>query len=358
LPQPCWCCNGLDGLDILNEYSHFQRSFESFQMANPVLVEVIRGGIAESRHRGAYAIIGEGGKRLGSAGDITTPIFPRSAMKALQALPLVESGAADAFGLSPAEVALACSSHNGEEQHVNGALSVLAKAGGKENEFACGSQWPRDDNKLLLSGQQPRDVHNNCSGKHAGMLAYAHHMGFEPKDYWKIDHDVQQAVAKTISEICDYDLSSATWGFDGCSLPNWAIPLQNLALGFSRMATGETLSLQRKAAADKIIAAVRAHPFMVAGTGRFCTRLMEAVPRAFVKVGAEGVYCATIAHAGIGIALKCDDGERRASEPAMAAILANLDVWTPAEKKSLEELSVTTITNRRKITTGEIRAVI
>ena len=326
-------------------------------MANPVLVEVTRGDIVESRHRGAYAIIGEGGNLLQSAGDIKTPIFPRSAMKALQALPLVESGAAEAFGLSDAEIALACSSHNGEQQHVKGALSVLSKAGGSETEFACGSQWPRDDNKLLLSGQQPRDVHNNCSGKHAGMLAFAHHMGFDPEDYWKIDHPVQKAVAKTISEMCDFDLSTANWGFDGCSLPNWAIPLQNLALGFSRLAAGKAMTSERKKAADRIIAAVRAHPFMVAGTGRFCTRLMEAVPRAFVKVGAEGVYCATIAHAGIGVALKCDDGERRASEPAMAAILAGLDVWTPAEKSSLEELAVTKITNRRHIQTGEIRVV-
>ncbi len=325
-------------------------------MVNPVLVEVIRGPVVESRHRGAYAVVGKGGEVIASAGDITTPIYPRSAMKAIQALPLVESGAVEHFKLSDAEIALACSSHNGEQGHVDGARSVLAKAGGSESELACGSQWPRDDHKLLLSGQQPSDIHNNCSGKHSGMLAFAHHMGFDVEGYWKIDHPVQKTVANTISEVCDYDLSKADWAPDGCSLPNWTIPLQNLALGFSRLASGDTLTPERKAAVDKIIAAVRAHPFMVAGSNRFCTRLMQAVPRAFVKVGAEGVYCACIPHAGIGIALKCDDGERRASEPAMAAVLAKLDVWSDEEREKLTALSSEKITNRRGIETGEIRA--
>lgn len=325
---------------------------------NPVLVEVVRGDVVESRHRGAYAIVDKTGKVIASAGDITTPIYPRSAIKALQALPLVESGAAEHFNLSDAEIALACSSHNGEQDHVDGARAVLEKAGGSETELACGTQWPRDDYKLLLSGEQPTDLHNNCSGKHAGMLAYAHHMGFDPKDYWKIDHRVQQAVAKIISQVCDYDLSKTDWGFDGCSLPNWTMPLENLALGFSRLASGNSLSPARKAAAAKIITAIRTHPFMVAGTNRFCTKLMQSVPRAFVKTGAEGVFCACIPHAGIGIALKCDDGTPRASEPAIAAVLAGLDVWNAKERETLKEFSQITITNRRNIKTGQIRAAI
>ena len=327
-------------------------------MINPVLVEVIRGNVVESRHRGAYVAIGKDGETLASSGDIETPIFPRSAMKALQALPLVESGAAAQFNISDAEIALACSSHNGEKDHVDGARSVLEKSGGDESELACGPQWPRDDHKLLLSGNQPGDIHNNCSGKHAGMLAFAHHMGYAVEDYWKIDHPVQQAMIKTISQVCDYDLSKADWAFDGCSLPNWTMPLQNLALGFSRFASGETLTAERKAAAEKIIAAVRAHPFMVAGSKRFCTSLMEAVPRAFVKTGAEGVFCACIPHAGIGIALKCDDGFDRASEPLIAAILAKLGVWTSQEREILTGYSSVEILNRREIKTGEIRATI
>lgn len=327
-------------------------------MANPVLVEVTRGGIVESRHRGAYAIVSPEGELMEFAGDITSPVFPRSAIKALQALPLVESGAAAKFGLTKAEIALSCSSHNGEAGHVEGALSILSKAHCQEQTLACGEQWPRDNHALLLSGQKPRDVHNNCSGKHAGMLACATHKGYETQDYWKIDHPLQGDVAQVIGEMCDYDLSGADWGFDGCSLPNWAIPLQNIALGFSRLASGNNISPERKQAADTIIKAVRAHPFMVAGTGRFCTRLMQAVPRAFVKTGAEGVFCSCIPHAGIGIALKCDDGERRASEPAMAALLASLDVWSDEERETLKTFATVPIHNRRKIHTGDVRAVI
>ena len=327
-------------------------------MVNPILVEVIRGDVVESRHRGSYAVIDKAGNVIASTGDITTPVYPRSAMKALQALPLVESGAAEHFNLDEAEIALACSSHNGEQDHVDGARSILKKSGGEESELACGSQWPRDIRPLVLAGEQPGDIHNNCSGKHSGMLAYAHHMGFAAEDYWKIDHPVQQEMIKTISEMCDFDLATTDWCFDGCSLPNWTIPLQNLALGFSRFASGETLSNERKVAAEKIIAAVRAHPFMVAGSKRFCTRLMEAVPRAFVKTGAEGVFCACVPHAGIGIALKCDDGAHRAAEIAVAAVLANLDVWSDDEREKLRALSVEKITNRRNIETGEIRAII
>ncbi len=324
-------------------------------MTNPVIVEVTRGGIVESRHRGAVAVTGPYGALLKSIGDVDTPVFPRSAMKALQALPLVESGAAEAFGFTDAEIALACASHNGEETHVRTVRAMLRKIGLDEHALACGAQWPRDECRLRCSGEEPGDVHNNCSGKHAGMLALAVHTGADPEGYWKIGHPVQQRVMATISEVCDHDLSAAPWGHDGCSLPNWAIPLRRLSLGFSRLATGRDMAPERAGASERIVSAVRANPFMVAGTGRFCTRLMEAVPRAFVKVGAEGVYCACIPHAGIGIALKCDDGARRAAEVTIAAVLASLDVWTEEESRRLQELATVPIDNFRGIHTGEIR---
>ena len=324
-------------------------------MTNPVIVETTRGGIVESRHRGAVAVIGPDGTLLKAVGDIDVPIFPRSAIKALQALPMLESGAATAFGFTDAEIALACASHNGEEAHVRTVRGMLRKIGLDETALACGAQWPRDECRLRCSGGEPGDVHNNCSGKHAGMLALARHTGADTEGYWKIDHPVQQRIMATISEICDHDLSSAPWGHDGCSLPNWAIPLRRLSLGFSRLATKRDMPPERARAAERITSAVRANPFMVAGTGRFCTRLMDAVPRAFVKVGAEGVYCACVPHAGIGIALKCDDGARRAAEAAIAATLASLDVWTAEERSRLRALATVPIENFRGILTGEIR---
>jgi L-asparaginase II len=158
--------------------------------------------------------------------------------------------------------------------------------------------------------------------------------------------------------MCDVDADTLPCGIDGCSVPTWAIPLRNMALGFARLASGEGLSAERKAAAARIIAAVRAHPFMVAGTDRFCTRLMTKVPRAFVKTGAEGVFCGAVPHAGLGIALKCDDGAGRASEAGFAAVLAALDVWTPEEKAALASFSHATLKNWRKTEVGEVKAVV
>jgi L-asparaginase II len=320
-------------------------------MANPILVEVTRGDIVESRHTGAYAVCDAEGRVIAEAGDVTQPVFPRSAIKAFQCLPVVESGAADRFGFSDEEIALACASHGGEPEHARVARAMLAKVGASEDDYECGAHWPMDyaaQRALARSGGEPLAVHNNCSGKHAGMLALAKQLGVPAQGYARPGHPVQRAIARTIGELCDADVDRAPCGIDGCSVPTWAIPLSNLALGFAR--------LTRRASAKRIFAACRAHPFMVAGTGRFCTRLMQAVPRAFVKTGAEGVYGAAVPHAGLGIALKCDDGASRAAEVAMAAVLARLDVWTAEERAALRGFARVAIKNWRQFTTGEIRA--
>lgn len=326
--------------------------------ANPIIAEVTRGDIIESVHRGAYAVVGPGGELLEAAGDIAKPIYPRSAMKALQALPLVVSGAAKHYGLNDAELALVCASHNGEARHVEAAKSVLTKAGRSSDDLACGSQWPRDGHQLIKSGGQPRQVHNNCSGKHAGMLALASFKHHDPHDYWRVEHPVQQIIMQSLSQILDHDLGTAPVALDGCSAPNWAFPLKNFATGLSCFVSGERLDAATRAAAKTLSAATRANPFMVAGTDRFCTRLMTAVPRAFVKTGAEGVFAAAIPHMGIGIALKCDDGHRRAAEVATAALLARLGKWEDDELAALQSLARETIMNRNAFVTGEIKSVL
>lgn len=328
--------------------------------ANPVLVEVTRGAAVESLHRGAFAVAGPGGMLLAAAGDVETPVFPRSAIKAFQALPLIERGAADALGLSDEEIALACSSHSGEEGHVHLARSLLAKAGLEEDRLECGAHPPQDRaafSALIESGAKPSAIHNNCSGKHAAMLALAVRRGVDPGGYIDPQHPIQQGVARVLDELCGVRTADLPLGIDGCSVPTWAIPLRNIALGFQRFASGETLLPARLDAARRILAAVRAHPFLVAGTGRFCTRLMEAVPRAFVKTGAEGVFCAAVPHAGIGIALKCDDGSHRASEPAVARLLASLGVWTEEERVALSAFAEVPLKNWRKFAIGKIRAL-
>jgi L-asparaginase II len=330
-------------------------------MPNPVIAEVTRGGVVESRHTGAYVVVDASGKLVASDGDISQAVFPRSAVKAFQCLPLIESGAADHFGFSDEELALACASHNGEAAHVKVAGSMLAKAGMKETQYECGAHWPYDiasQHDMARRAEEPRAIHNNCSGKHAGMLALARELGAPAAGYTLIDHPVQRAVARAMSELCDLDIDAQPHGIDGCSVPTWAIPLRNLALGFARFGSGAGLSEGRQAACRRIIAAVRAHPFMVAGTNRFCTRVMQAVPRAFVKTGAEGVFCGSIPHAGLGIALKCDDGASRASEAAMAAIMASLPVWSDVEKQTLKAFAETDLSNWRKMHVGDVHAVI
>jgi L-asparaginase II len=320
-------------------------------MPNPVIAEVTRGGIVESRHTGSFAVVGGDGKLIQSAGDIDTPVFPRSAIKAFQCVPVIESGAADRFGFTEEEIALACSSHNGEPEHVSVARAMLRKVNTDESHYECGAHWPYEmkaQHEIVRSGTGPLQVHNNCSGKHAGMLALANQLGANSKDYVKIDHPVQQAIAQAIAQYCDVDIKSLTWGIDGCSVPTWAFPLRNMALGFAR--------LTDSAEGQRIIDAVRKHPFMVAGTGRFDTNLMQAVPRAFVKTGAEGVYCGCIPHAHVGIALKCDDGAGRAAETAMASLLASLDVWTSEEKEKLQSFTHVDMTNWRNIHVGDVHA--
>jgi L-asparaginase II len=327
---------------------------------DPVLAEVTRGGIVESQHRGAVAVVGSGAKLLASRGNIGDPVFPRSAIKAFQCLPAIEAGVVEAFGMSEEEIALACASHNGEEEHVRVARSALAKAHVSEDLYECGPQWPSHGESLrdlVRAGGEALPVHNNCSGKHAFMLAFAMKLGADPHNYTKRDHPVQQAIEKAMGEMCEYDLASTPCGIDGCSVPTWAVPLRNLALGFQKFASGEGLDEARAAACRRIIAAVRAHPFMVSGTRGFCTELMQAVPRAFVKIGAEGVYCAAVPHAGIGIAIKVDDGAGRAAEVAVARVLADLDCWTNEEKSALEGMTRHILTNRRGIEVGEVRAV-
>jgi L-asparaginase II len=238
---------------------------------------------------------------------------------------------------------------------------MLAKAGMSEAQYECGAHWPYDvstQRDLVRHAQEPRPIHNNCSGKHAGMLALARQIGVPVEGYTRIDHPVQRAVARIMSELCDVDVDAQPHGIDGCSVPTWAVPLRNLALGFARFASGATLGESRKAACRRIIAAVRAHPFMVSGTNRFCTRVMQSVPRAFVKTGAEGVFCGAVPHAGLGIALKCDDGASRASEAAMAAVMASLPVWTDAERQALKTFAGTDLSNWRKIHVGNLRALI
>jgi L-asparaginase II len=338
-------------------------------MTNPDLVHAIRGGIVESFHRGAVAIVDADGAVVQSLGDVDRPIFARSACKVLQALPLVESGAADTFGLTEQELALACASHGGDERHAATAASMLAKAGLDESVLECGAHWPSNDaamKALARAGREPGALHNNCSGKHSGfvcvgcMLARA--QGRDAREFVRgyvlPDHPVMREVTAALQATTGADLASAPRGTDGCSIPTFGIALRQLALAFARVATGNGLPPGRAQAARRLRKAVAAAPFFVAGDGRMDTRVMERLgERVFCKVGAEGVYCAALPEQGLGVAIKIDDGNNaRAAEVAMAAVIEARVRLDEAERGFVRGFSDLTLKNWNGIEVGALRA--
>ena len=329
-------------------------------MSNPVLVEVLRGALVESRHRGAVAVVDAAGKTMLALGDVERPVYPRSAVKALQALPLVETGAADRYGLGPEELALACASHSGEPGHVATATRMLKLAGLDTGALKCGAHWPIHQpsaQALARDGGTAGAVHNNCSGKHAGFLCVACALDADRGHYVEPSHPVQRLVKSTLESLTGTVLSQDVCATDGCSVPTWAMPLLALARGFARFGTGVGLTADRAKAATRLRAACAAHPWHVAGTGRFCTEVMQRLgERAFVKTGAEGVYCAALPKQGIGIAVKCDDGSGRAAEVMLAAMLVR---FLPAsiDTLALEQHVRPNLRNWNGIAIGSLRPV-
>lgn len=336
---------------------------------SPDLVHATRGGIVESLHRGSVAIVDAAGAVPLALGDIDRPIFPRSACKVLQALPLVASGAAEALQLTDAELSLACASHGGEPGHVSTAAGMLAKAGLDASALECGTHWPRleaTQRAMARAGEEPGPLHNNCSGKHSGFVCVgclmARAQGRDAREfvhgYVRPDHPVMREVTAALQAATGVDLSRAPVGTDGCSIPAFALPLRGLALGFARVATGQGLSPEHARAARRLREAVARSPFHVAGTGRFDTRVMERLgERVFCKVGAEGVYCAALPGQGLGVAIKIDDGNTaRAAEVVMAAVIESLVSLDEAERGFMRRFSEVPLLNCNGTRIGALQA--
>lgn len=323
-----------------------------------IVAEVTRGGITESRHRLSAVIVRSNGEIVESWGEVTTPVYPRSAIKALQALAFVERGGVETFGISEQELALCCASHNGEPEHVNAAQSMLDKIHKSESDYECGLQWPmrvEAGYELAQAQQRPDQRHNNCSGKHAGMLGLASILGVDAQGYITPEHPVQQTIVETMSQMCDIDMTAAPSSPDGCSAPTWAIPLYNLALGFARFGDPEDLSQARAQACRKLYQACVNHPFMVAGTERYCTGMMQLLgERVFLKVGAEGVYIAAIPELKLAIALKCADGAKRGAEVVLTALLEHLGMTQDIDDSELAPFRAPEIRNWNGLLTGHV----
>lgn len=294
------------------------------------LVALRRGPLVESVHRGRVAVCDPAGVVLEAVGDPEGYAYVRSSAKPFQALPLVLSGAADAFGLTDEELAIACASHSGEERHLAAVRSLLAKAGLSEERLQSGPHYPRDTstaNGLVREGEKPRPIHGNCSGKHAGMLAVCAHEDWSLHDYRDPGHPLQRTILELVAEACGIGIDEILLGGDGCGAPAFAMPLGSLATGFARLATGEQLSGQIAGGCRRVREAMRADPHLVAGKNRFDTRLMEATALV-AKGGAEGVF-ACGSPEGWGMAIKVSDGAGRAVRPAALAALAQRGV-TPS----------------------------
>jgi L-asparaginase II len=329
-------------------------------MANPVLIEVTRGQAVESRHRAAFALSDAHGRLRASAGDVDVPIYPRSSVKALQALALVENGWADQLGLDEAELALMCASHGGEPIHVETARGLLAKVGRSEADLECGVHWPsnRDAARAMTAaGLKPSALHNNCSGKHAGFLCLACALKVDPAGYVGADHPVQRTIAAVLAET--YGTALTDPGIDGCSIPTYAVPLRQLAQAFAKLGSGEGLGPKRAAAARRLREAVAAHPVLVASHGGLDTRIAEHFgTRVFTKGGAEGVFCAALPEQGLGLALKCDDGSSRGAEALCLGLLARVMQWMDEDRAVFKDGLDPVLRNWNGIAVGQIRTII
>ena len=324
------------------------------RMTSTVIAEIYRGGHLESRHTGSFVVTDADGRVVLAGGDPARAVFPRSAIKALQALPLLANGGADRFGLNDAELALACASHTGLPIHTQVAAGMLEKAGRDVTCLECGTHWPSSASAaraLAAAGQSPTALHNNCSGKHAGFICAAVAAGRDPSGYIQPDHPTMRDVIAAVAAVTGARMDAGNRATDGCSIPTFEIPLAAIATGFARFGTGTHMPEGFAQAAARLRHAVAAQPQMVAGPGRLDTEVMTALGEAaFVKAGAEGVHAGTLPTLGLGFAVKADDGAGRAADAATAALLRHL--LPPHDV--LDQRASQTLTNWNGIEVGRV----
>lgn len=328
-------------------------------MPEPLQIEVTRGTLVESAHRAHAAVVDSGGSVLYAAGDPDRVTFLRSSAKPLQALAMVESGAAERFGFTDREIAVMCASHAGEPFHVAAVQSILRKIGLDEGALACGTHAPGHGPSaaaLVRAGESPRKIHNNCSGKHASMLTICRHEGWQIEEYTAPVHPVQVRLRQVLAEMAGVAPDDVYVAVDGCNAPVFAIPLRHIARAFATLAKPAAVQPIREAAIQRISRAMRAHPEMVDGTGGFTTNLMRVAGENIVsKSGAEGLFCAGALSQGWGIAIKMEDGSARGHPILVPELLAALRVISADQSERLRELHAPGVLNTAGVTVGEVR---
>jgi len=334
---------------------------------NPVLVQRLRDGAVESQHRGVWCLCDGTGAVLEGDGALDHPVFTRSSVKCLQALPLFESGAADSFGFTPQEIALAVASHNGESAHTGLVAALLARLQLGPDDLRCGVQPPADPaakEALRADGLQPSQLHNNCSGKHAGFLALARHLGVPVARYIDPDSEGQVLVKQAVLDLSGVDPATLSVAIDGCSAPTFRMPLPGLATAFARVSSPDvgwpTFDEARRSACKRMLDAVAAHPALIAGEyKRLCTEIARVTGgRLFPKIGAEGVYAIGVRDGRRGLAVKIDDGGIRAVHAVVIGLLERFDLVTKAEIDALLHWKQLRLTNWAGVDVGSTEVLV
>jgi L-asparaginase II len=333
-------------------------------MESEILAKAIRGEIVESVHRGHLIVVSGAGETLYSLGNPETVTFWRSSAKSFQAIPFLTSGAAERFGFSEREIALACGSHSGERVHVETAAKMLERIGLSESDLRCGAHMPFDEKRaaeMIKSGEQPTQLHNNCSGKHAAMLGFAKHAGADLETYEHLENPVQQRILDCVAEFSDVPRDEIKIGIDGCAAPNFAVPVSGMAKSFARLVfPPKSFDEEMREACRRIVSATVACPEMIGGTDRLDTMIMQSARGQIVsKIGAEGVYSAGVLPSprwktGLGISFKIEDGDdKRARAVVIIELLRQLEIL---DAKALSDFSPLPIKNRRGDTVGRVEA--
>jgi L-asparaginase II len=324
----------------------------------PLVVEVMRGPVVESLHQVMAVTVRDNGAVFDYAGNPQFLTLPRSSIKMLQALPLLESGAAEKFDLDAKMIALACASHRGEKDHLAVLAKWFEKVGQNESCLYCGPHFPSNEaaaHDLIRRGSKPTSIHNNCSGKHLGMVTTCLHLNESIQGYEKYEHNVQKRLRKVLTETMKVDHSKVVHATDGCGIPTYGVPLTAIAVGMSALINPKEAT-PRKLASQKILAAVKENPFYLSGSDNFTTAVIEKTQgRSIIKVGAEGVFAGVLPEKGMAFAVKAADGSARAAQVATAYLLLKLGGLSESEFKALSKYTEPTITNTRDEVVGQMR---
>lgn len=327
--------------------------------SNPILVEVYRAGVLESFHRGALCLVNEEGNIIFSLGNAGQVCYPRSAMKLLQVLPLIELGGIDAFGFTLEEIALMCGSHNAEPDHLRVLHSILHKIEMPAVALQCGPQFPtskKDADVLISLGQKPDGQHNNCSGKHAGMLAMCKLMGLSHQNYLEPNHPAQALIKQTCAEMYEYEVSKMVTALDGCSAPIFSVPVYHQAVAYKNLVHPQKFDKKRQLSCSIVREAVSSYPFMIAGSKRYCTDLMRTcAPKIIGKTGAEGIFCIGLSEQKMGLCIKIDDGKMLPQYNVAQSFIEATGMFSNEELAPLKHYAKAELTNFNKWVTGEIR---